>query len=175
MSRGRDLLQLRGTLPVALDLPEIDQGLRSFVPGEDEEHWLDINNRAFSWHPEQGDWTLETLRARESEPWFDPEGFLLYEMDGHVAAFCWTKVHDGEDPPVGEIYVIGTAPEYQGRGLGRTMCLLGLAHLHSQGMTRSMLYVDAENLRARALYESLGFELDHVDRAYTTDVTPLHS
>ncbi len=35
-----------------------------------------------------------------------------------------------------------------------------------------MLYVDASNTPARRLYDSLGFALDHVDRAYTTDVAP---
>lgn len=172
MQRGRDLLQLRTSLPVATDRLGLGDGLRSFVPGMDEEHWLDVNNRAFSWHPEQGDWTLDTLRAREAEPWFDPAGFLLYELEDHVAAFCWTKIHDGEDPPIGEIYVIGTAPEYQGRGLGRAMCLAGLSYLHGRGLTKSMLYVDAENTAARALYKGLGFELDHLDRAYTKDVVP---
>jgi RimJ/RimL family protein N-acetyltransferase len=33
-----------------------------------------------------------------------------------------------------------------------------------------MLYVDAENVPARRLYEKLGFTVNHVDRAYTGDV-----
>src|SRR5205085_3693444 len=90
MARGRELRQLRRALPVH---EQATVAVRPFVVGRDEEAWLELNNRAFSWHPEQGGWDLETLRHREEQPWFDPAGFLLHERDGKLAAFCWTKVH----------------------------------------------------------------------------------
>ncbi|HEV2760263.1 MAG TPA: mycothiol synthase [Acidimicrobiales bacterium] len=169
LRRGRELLQLRRPLPVDLETTVV---VRPFVPGQDEAAWLEVNNRAFHWHPEQGNWDLETLRNREAQPWFDPAGFLLHERDGKLAGFCWTKVHADHEPPLGEIYVVAVEPSFRGLGLGRDLMLAGLAHLAGQGLTMAMLYVDADNLGAVRLYEKLGFTTDHVDRAYVGDVDP---
>jgi mycothiol synthase len=171
----RELLQLRVPLP----LPTVARWpdgitVREFRVGEDEEAWVVVNNRAFAGHPEQGNWTVDMIRAREAESWFDPEGFLVAFDDEGMAGSCWTKVHP-PDPPdepdtVGEIYVIGADPRWHGRGLGRALTLGGLEWLAGEGITVGMLYVDGANQAALGLYRALGFTDHRVDRAYGRDV-----
>ena len=164
----RELIQMRCPLPRPTGL--VPRGTpvqtRPFRPGVDEEAWVAVNNRAFGDHPEQGHWDLATVLEREQEPWFDPEGFLLMESEGHLVGSCWTKVHSTTIPPLGEIYVIGVDPDYHGRGWGRALTAAGLDWLAARGLAVGMLYVDADNRPAVSLYRSMGFEPDHVDRAY---------
>jgi mycothiol synthase len=142
--------------------------IRPFRPGEDDETWLDLNNRIFAGHPENGDWTLEDLRARMARPWFRAEDLLMLEADGVPAGFCWLKVEDRRDEgSVGEIYVIGTAPEYHGRGLGRYVLGEGLRHLSEREVDTVAVYVDESNVRAVALYWSFEFHHHHVDVMYS--------
>jgi mycothiol synthase len=167
LTPGRELWQLRRSLPV--DEP-YELAARAFVVGQDEHAWLAVNNRAFHGHPDQSDWTLADLEAREGEPWFDPDGFLMHERDGRLAGFCWTKVHDETDPPLGEIYVIATDPDFQGRGLGRKLVLAGLDSLARRGLDIGMLYVDATNTGAVRLYDAMGFVKHETDRVYDGEV-----
>jgi mycothiol synthase len=166
MRRGRQLLQMRRPLPIGetTDLP-----VRPFMPGHDDEAWLVVNNRAFRWHDEQGGWDLATLQARQAQDWFDPAGFLLHERGGRLAGFCWTKVHNDHQPPLGEIYVVAVDPDFQGKGLGRKLVIAGLDWLWRLGIGTGMLYVDRDNAPAVRLYESMGFSVDHVDQAYVGD------
>jgi mycothiol synthase len=164
--RIRSLWQMQRSLHAPLDEPHYADGVtvRTFVVGQDEEAWVDLNRRAFARHPEQGAWTRADLALREREPWFDPDGFFLAERDGRLAGFHWTKIHgDAGSPPghghdtIGEVYVVGVDPGQRGNGLGRALTLTGLRYLRSRGLATVMLYVDEANTAAIRLYESLGF------------------
>jgi putative acetyltransferase len=62
---------------------------------------------------------------------------------------------------------IGLAPEWQGRGLGRLMLVRLLDWADNwAGVLRVELHVHADNARAKALYESLGFVEEGLHRGY---------
>jgi mycothiol synthase len=175
----RRLLQLRRSLTDPLPPVDLPPGvlLRTFRPGRDDEAWLALNALAFADHPEQGKWTAEDLHARMAESWFDAEGFLVAEQGGRMAGFHWTKVHGGNGhddgpaagaashghDPIGEVYVVGVDPAAQGSGLGRALTLAGLHRLRALGLRQAMLYVEADNAPALAVYQRLGFARWDVD------------
>jgi mycothiol synthase len=169
----RELRQMRRPLgpPATLDIPEpvLPEGVtvRAFRPGEDEAAWLAANAAAFAHHPEQGSLTLRDLEDRMGEPWFDPEGFFLAERGGEIVGFHWTKVHAQER--LGEVYVVGVRPEAQGGGLGRALTAIGLRHLAGRGLPTAMLYVDADNFAAVAVYGRQGFTTYETDLMYRTE------
>jgi len=152
----RELYEMRRPLPH----PErATITTRSFVPGTDDAAWVEVNNRAFASHGEQGGWTTDTLALRMTEPWFDPDGFRIFDDDGRMLAFCWTKLHTDTDPVVGEIYVIAVHPDAHGRGLGKQLTLAGLDSIADRGVETANLYVDADNAAAVGMYRRLGFDV----------------
>ncbi|MEU0966312.1 mycothiol synthase [Streptomyces sp. NPDC005917] len=166
----RELRQMRRTL-TDLDLPDprLPEGVtvRAFVPGKDDTGWLALNAAAFAHHPEQGSLTQRDLDDRKSQPWFDPAGFFLAERAGELIGFHWTKVHEQER--LGEVYVLGVSPAAQGGGLGKSLTTIGLRHLAGLGLPTAMLYVDADNTAAVAVYERLGFVTHETDLMYRTE------
>ncbi len=163
MRRGRELWQFRRGLDEPSAHRPMPDGLhlRMFVPGRDEAAVVEVNNRAFAWHPEQADWDVEQLTLREDEPWFDPAGFLLaVDSAGRLLGFHWTKVHpDG----VGEVYVLGIDPDAQGSGLGSALIAAGLEHLAARGLAEVLLYTESDNDAAVRMYEKVGFRHHHTD------------
>lgn len=182
----RELWRMRAPLPLDPDPgPVLPDGVtvRQFTPGQDEDAWLAVNAAAFVGHPEQGRLTRAELDARIAADWFDPRGFFLAERDGALIAFHWTKVHWTEEhrgeaasnrlasspDAAGEIYVLGVDPTAHGGGLGSALARIGLRHLAAQGLPSVLLYVDAANAPAVAVYRRLGFEVEAASVLYGRD------
>lgn len=165
-NKARELWQMRRSLLAALPKVEIpaDVTIREFVVGQDESTWLSLNAEVFADHPEQGQLSPSDLAIRMKEAWFDAKGFFVAEKNGVMVGFHWTKIHGGHrhgsdhnHAEVGEIYVLGVAPSERGTGLSQALALRGLEYLRDQGLNAAMLYVDADNMSAIRLYESVGF------------------
>lgn len=163
----RDLWQVRCALPVERSPIET----RAFTEA-DADDLIRVNNRAFSWHPEQSGMTRESLAATMAEPWFDPDGFRLHERNGELVGFCWTKIHTDMQPVHGEIFVIAVDPSVHGQGLGIPMTLAGLDWIHDQGIEHALLYVESDNDPANATYRKIGFRHHHTNRAYSLTIAP---
>ncbi len=173
----RQLFQMRCQLP--LDVSPI--ATEPYRPGTDEKELIEVNNRAFANHPDQGTLDHAKVESLMSQEWFDPEGLRLYRDpdNNRLVGFCWTKIHDRQDhyiqgrytqEPIGEIFVIGIDPSYHGQGFGKPMTASGLDWMANQGITTAMLYVEADNVPALSTYRKLGFETHRIDRAWTAVV-----
>jgi len=167
-AKTRELWQMRRSLfaPLPKSIENSELTIRPFQVGKDESAWLELNAKVFVDHPEQGRMSPEDLKARMSESWFDPAGFLIATKADNsgletVVGYHWTKIHGGAGghghSEMGEIYVLGIAPEQRGTGLAKLLSIRGLEYLRGKGIPAAMLYVDADNQAAISLYESLGF------------------
>lgn len=171
-ARVRTLVQLRRPLPI--DPPPEVPGVRTFDVDRDVEAWLALNNVAFSWHPEQGHQNRDGLAIELAAPWVDLDGFFVVDAAsadhaGSLDGFCWTKFHPatGDDPSLGEVYVIATAARARGRGLGRALVEVAMDYQHRvQGAEVAMLWTEDDNEAAMKLYQNMGYEVHHANVAF---------
>ncbi len=184
--RVRSLHQLRMVLPSTIgSVPT-----RAFDPDRDLANLVEVNNRSFADHPDQGNQTEATFADLMNEPWFDPNGLRVLDDpggNGAMAGFCWTKVHpagnyypatggdDATGNPLGEIYIIGLHPDFHGRGLGVPLVAAGLEWLASVGTSEVLLYVESDNAAALRTYERLGFTINRTDTAWRRSRTATSS
>ena len=120
----------------------------------DQNALIAVNAAAFADHPEQGAMDARAIAELTAEDWFDPAGLLVAVDGAALLGFHWTKRHDAR---TGEVYVVGISPAAQGRGLGKALTLAGLHHLADLGVDEVILYVEADNAPALAVYRGLGF------------------
>jgi ribosomal protein S18 acetylase RimI-like enzyme len=87
---------------------------------------------------------------------------LVAETDDGIVGFA----HFGpnNDEPVGEIYRFFVAPECWGEGVGQALMSRALEQLHAADFQEALLWVHADNQRARRFYEAGGWRPDGAER-----------
>lgn len=108
--------------------------------------------------------TPEGYRAFMKAPGYDLElDSVVQAPDGRLAAYAMAWLD--KDNGVGEFEPVGCHPDFRRLGLARAALHRGLLTMKERGMTTAIVYTNAENTAAAALYPSAGFAL--VDRFVT--------
>ena len=80
---------------------------------------------------------------------------MLACEEDDIVGFCRTEITGNGE---GRISMIGTDPDFRGRGVGRKSLLAGLLYLKSKDVRTVYLTVDTFNEAALTLYISIGFD-----------------
>lgn len=154
---------VRRFLELKLDLNKVDRQELDKAFGEcrylregEEETLTRIQNLSFADHWGYNPNTAETVAYRIGLSHHSPKDVVLACEEEEVTGYCWTEIESGGQ---GRIFMIGSPPDYRGKGIGRKLLLAGLANLKYKGVNEVWLTVDSENRVACSLYESMGFEL----------------
>ena len=104
-----------------------------------------------------------TVRFMQSPVYVPEHEMFVISPAGQVAAYCilWTD----EVTKLGHFEPVGTHPDFQRKGLGRSLLLHSLGRLKSEGMTEADVCTYSDNEAAIRLYESVGFRI--VKKLYT--------
>jgi mycothiol synthase len=168
MLSGLGFSLVRRFLELRLDIGRVDGfgthpaiECRCLRPGE-EDKLTELQNCAFV-----GTWgynpnTVEQITFRINSSTCSRDDIVLtYERDRAIGC-CWTGISCEEGIPSvikGRIHMLGVDPDHRRKGIGRELMVAGLTRLKNRGLRIAELTADSENRAARALYESLGFEV----------------
>ena len=135
--------------------PRIPPGftLRSWIDG-DERNLTDIQNLAFSRHWGFSPNTTEETEYKVRMSFYRPQGILFITEVDKVVGYCWTRIEEGPRGITGFISMMGTHPQYRGRGLGEAVMRAGVSYLRGAGVARADLSVDGGNPSAIKIYKS---------------------
>jgi mycothiol synthase len=144
--------------------PDLDPSVAEcrYLRMGDEGKLTGLQNSAF-----EGTWgfnpnTIEQVTFRVNAGNGSHRDIVLIREEDEAVGYCWTGISCEATMPSlrkGRILMLGVDPHHRGKGIGRRLMMAGLARLRSKGIRTAELTVDSENKAARALYESLGFEV----------------
>lgn len=99
------------------------------------------------------------------DPLFESGCFYVCEVNEQVMGFYKAQRHIGRAAHVAYLGTLAVAPEAQGQGIAAAMLQDAIERLRRSGVTRVELTVEADNARAIAFYERLGFVHEGTQRA----------
>lgn len=154
------MVHFQRSLAGDLEGPPLPEGfsLRSSRGPEDARLRSAASHAAFgSSRPFEEYWP-RTLRFMQSPVYVPEHEIFVTAPKGQVAAYCiiWTD----ELTRVGHFEPVGTHPDFQRKGLGKSLLFEGLRRLRSEGMTEADVCTNYDNPAAIPLYQSVGFQLD---------------
>jgi ribosomal protein S18 acetylase RimI-like enzyme len=96
-----------------------------------------------------------TLRFMQSPVYVPEHELFVIAPTGEVASYCiiWTD----ELTKVGHFEPVGTHPNFQRKGLGKSLLFEAFRRLQSEGMNEADVCTNYDNEAAIPLYESVGF------------------
>jgi ribosomal protein S18 acetylase RimI-like enzyme len=153
----RHLLHFQRSLSGALDGPPLPDGFRiRSSRGEEDARLRSVcSHGAFgSTKPFEEYWP-RTLRFMRSPVYVPEHELFVIAPDGEIAAYCiiWTD----ELTKTGHFEPVGTHPDLQRKGLGKSLLFEGLRRLKAEGMNEADVCTNDDNPPAIALYGSVGF------------------
>lgn len=123
---------------------------------------LTVADLTAAWHIEQAShafpWTPKTLASNQGERYLN----LKLTVNDTLAAFAITQTVMDE----ATLFNIAVHPDFQRRGLGRSLLQHLIAELEQRGILTLWLEVRQSNQPAIALYQALGFNDVSVRRNY---------
>jgi len=124
------------------------QAAYEHVFGSERLAGIDVSRRRAMWKRALADHTRDVF---------------VCEEDGAVVAFVGSFPSRDPDAEgeLGEIYAL---PEAWGKGVGQSLMAACLAALQERGYADAILWVLADNPRARAFYEREGWALDGAEK-----------
>ena len=107
----------------------------------------------------------EALAAIDPAPrvplWREREALVAEDEQGIVGV---VETGPSDEERVGEIYRFFVAPERWGEGVGQVLMARALEQLRASGLLEALLWVHADNRRARRFYEAGGWRLDSAEK-----------
>ena len=144
-----------------LDIGRAATGIR-YLQLNEENKLTQLQNCAFAdtwgYNPN----TVEQIAFQTSLSNFSLHDIMLIHERDKAIGYCWIGtifergIHSAR---VGRILMLGVAPDYRGKGIGKKLLLAGITRLKGKGLQVAELTVDSDNKAACALYKSLGFEV----------------